>query len=70
MKPVKTIKTHSIHKKTYSLDINGIYYNGEFEETEFIYTEKSTGNWIDITECIYDNFSCEDIAELEDKIYS
>jgi len=68
MKKVKTIETHTIHKNTYSLDIKGIYYNGEFEETEFIYTEKSTGNWFDITECIYDNFSCEDIAELESKI--
>ena len=68
MRQQKTTKSYTIHREKYSLDIIGVFYGNEHHETEFIYTEKSTGNWIDISECIYDNFSCEDIAELETKI--
>lgn len=63
--------THSTTKyfKDYYVTFIASFYGNEFEEIEeVIYVDRKSGNWMDISNFMYDFLSDEDICEIETEI--
>ena len=69
LQQVKTEQSHTKYFKKYTITFIGVFYGGEFEcIEEAVYTDIKTGNWIDISEFVYDFFSDDQICEIETEI--
>ena len=69
LQQVKTEQSFTKHFKKYTITFIGVFYGGEFEcIEEAIYTDIETGNWIDISEFVYDFLPYDAICEIETEI--
>ena len=66
---VKTEQSFTKRFDKYTITFIGVFYGGEFEcIEEAIYTDIETGNWIDISEFVYDFLPYDTITEIETEI--
>lgn len=69
LQQVKTEQSFTKYFKKYTITFIGVFYGGEFEcIEEAIYTDIETGNWIDISEFVYDFLPYDTITEIETEI--